>query len=377
MTKSYDILILISFLTDLVLIANTLSNRNINTYKRSGFLGTYILIMLCSICEWSGILINGLNFSSSLISVHYLVKTLELSITPFISFWCANTVFSNRLNNHFIRTNIDKVFAFLLILHIALVVSTRATHGIFFIDENNVYRHGPFYYEYIFMFILFGVRFFVKAFQFSQKHQNSNSTMLTSILLFITFGVLIQIADSTFKTCWLTLSIASSFVYVYYLELTQYTDTLTQLLNKRAYSNRIQRLNCSYTLIMFDVDDFKKVNDNYGHKVGDEVLRIVAECIFETYRDYGNIYRIGGDEFAAILTKPITDMDKLNRKFIALLMEHRSAFKSMPYVSFGISYHKKFDTCSVEEVENSADQEMYCYKSISKHERGSSKGDTS
>ena len=175
MTKSYDILILISFLTDLVLIANTLSNRNINPYKRSGFLGTYILIMLCSICEWSGILINGLNFSSSLISVHYLVKTLELSITPLISFWCANTVFSNRLNNHFIRTNIDKVFAFLSILHIALVVSTRATHGIFFIDENNVYRHGPFYYEYIFMFILFGVRFFVKAFQFSQKHQNSNS----------------------------------------------------------------------------------------------------------------------------------------------------------------------------------------------------------
>lgn len=377
MTKSYDILILISFLTDLVLIANTLSNRNINPYKRSGFLGTYILIMLCSICEWSGILIDGLSFNSSLLSVHYLVKILELSITPFIPFWCANTVFSSRLNNHFIRTNIDKVFAFLSILHTTLIVSTISTHWIFFIDKNNVYHHGPFYCEYIFMFILFGVRFFVKAFQFSKKHQNSNSTMLISILLFITFGVLIQMADSTFETCWLTLSIASSFVYVYYLELTQYTDALTQLLNKRAYSNRIQRLNCSYTLIMFDVDDFKKVNDNYGHKVGDEVLRIVAECIFETYRDYGNIYRIGGDEFAAILTKPVKDMDKLSKAFIASLMSHRSAFKSMPYVSFGVSYHEKGGTCSVEEIENSADQEMYYYKSISKHERGSSKGDTS
>jgi diguanylate cyclase (GGDEF)-like protein len=57
------------------------------------------------------------------------------------------------------------------------------------------------------------------------------------------------------------------------------------------------------TLCVFDVDDFKRVNDSFGHPAGDEVLRGVARCL----RQGGEAFRLGGDEFALVL--PETDAE--------------------------------------------------------------------
>ena len=52
---------------------------------------------------------------------------------------------------------------------------------------------------------------------------------------------------------------------------------------------------------MGDIDDFKKVNDTYGHEIGDQALRKVAALLEESFRSADYIFRVGGDEFAAIL----------------------------------------------------------------------------
>ena len=65
--------------------------------------------------------------------------------------------------------------------------------------------------------------------------------------------------------------------------------------------NRYQRLEESLSLIMVDLDDFKKVNDNYGHLVGDEVLKGVAKCFSSILRKYDFIGRYGGEEFVICL----------------------------------------------------------------------------
>lgn len=90
------------------------------------------------------------------------------------------------------------------------------------------------------------------------------------------------------------------------------TDSLTQLNNRGYWEERLiaefdrcKRYGDSCSLVMFDIDHFKKINDIYGHQAGDEVIRTVARCFTETMRTSDIGGRYGGEEFAAIL--PNTD----------------------------------------------------------------------
>jgi len=85
-------------------------------------------------------------------------------------------------------------------------------------------------------------------------------------------------------------------------------DQLTGLLNRREFdrilaeeSERARRFERPVSLVLFDIDHFKKVNDKHGHQVGDEVLRGVARRLDDLVRSVDRLTRIGGEEFALIL----------------------------------------------------------------------------
>jgi diguanylate cyclase (GGDEF)-like protein len=85
-------------------------------------------------------------------------------------------------------------------------------------------------------------------------------------------------------------------------------DSLTRLLNRRAFDEalvevfaRQKRLGERFALLMLDLDYFKRVNDTYGHSVGDDVLRAASQAIASEVRPFDRVFRIGGEEFAAIL----------------------------------------------------------------------------
>lgn len=86
------------------------------------------------------------------------------------------------------------------------------------------------------------------------------------------------------------------------------TDSLTGLYNRRLFDehfakelNRSRRYSYPVTLLLFDLRNFKKANDTYGHTIGDEVLRSLARACGETIRGSDYPCRLGGDEFAVIL----------------------------------------------------------------------------
>jgi diguanylate cyclase (GGDEF)-like protein len=96
------------------------------------------------------------------------------------------------------------------------------------------------------------------------------------------------------------------------------TDGLTDLANRRQFEealaaeiNRAQRFGGTLALILADLDNFKQVNDRYGHQAGDEVLRRFADVLRETVRDVDVPARYGGEEFAVLL--PQTDMEGAER----------------------------------------------------------------
>ncbi|BCA78952.1 diguanylate cyclase [Desulfuromonas sp. AOP6] len=86
------------------------------------------------------------------------------------------------------------------------------------------------------------------------------------------------------------------------------TDPLTQLYNRRFLTdaleremNRSTRNNSPVTLVMLDIDHFKKVNDTYGHQRGDLILKVVADLLMSKMREYDLAARFGGEEFALVL----------------------------------------------------------------------------
>ena len=86
------------------------------------------------------------------------------------------------------------------------------------------------------------------------------------------------------------------------------TDGLTRLANRRTLDERLdeevdraRRLGTSVAFVIADVDNFKSINDRYGHQVGDDVLRAVARALAEAVRELDLAGRFGGEEFAAVL----------------------------------------------------------------------------
>lgn len=93
-----------------------------------------------------------------------------------------------------------------------------------------------------------------------------------------------------------------------------FTDALTGLCNRHALEDWWQRelttiTSTSKTLsvVMIDIDDFKQVNDTFGHDIGDEVLKLVAEALNNTIRRSDCIFRYGGEEFIVVLPESDTD----------------------------------------------------------------------
>jgi diguanylate cyclase (GGDEF)-like protein len=145
------------------------------------------------------------------------------------------------------------------------------------------------------------------------------------------------------------------------------TDSLTGTLNRRAFFEQAQQ-RCSHatdqdplTVIMFDLDYFKRVNDTYGHDVGDQVLRTIGEV----GRDHGGIIgRLGGEEFGLLL----------ERSHLQAGIEHaeglRAAVSELSFAtpsgmllvtcSFGVAQRQSHE--SVDQVLKRADIALYYAK---------------
>jgi len=128
------------------------------------------------------------------------------------------------------------------------------------------------------------------------------------------------------------------------------TDPLTGLLNRRAFVDRLvseiaryKRLGQPLSLIMVDLDNFKKCNDTYGHLVGDEVLKHVAKCFSQFLRKYDFIGRYGGEEFVictpgvdASVAYTIAERLRKSMKHVNIQQEEGEPLQLYITASFGI-----------------------------------------
>jgi diguanylate cyclase (GGDEF)-like protein/PAS domain S-box-containing protein len=115
-------------------------------------------------------------------------------------------------------------------------------------------------------------------------------------------------------------------------------------------------------LLYFDVDEFKEINDTYGHKEGDRVLKEVAQLFKSTIRKMDIICRIGGDEFILIFLESSLNNAPLIRERLSKNLEKLNQSSNKPYeisFSMGLSVYDPFNPLSIEELIKIADENMY------------------
>tara|TARA_Y100000588_G_scaffold255446_1_gene269958 strand:+ start:1668 stop:3443 length:1776 start_codon:yes stop_codon:yes gene_type:complete len=157
------------------------------------------------------------------------------------------------------------------------------------------------------------------------------------------------------------ISILMIYVYIYYIKHKKIsiTDGLTETLNRRFAVNKIESLikkNKDFSLILLDLDYFKKINDTYGHDVGDKTLIKVSEIVKNKLRKNEFLCRLGGEEFIIISENDDFELAERIRKEIA-----RTDFETVNKItaSFGVININKKNKNTFNQIYNELDKKLY------------------
>jgi diguanylate cyclase (GGDEF)-like protein len=177
--------------------------------------------------------------------------------------------------------------------------------------------------------------------------------------LFLAGGLLLILS----VTSYLSLNRASE----PYFKKLAYTDFLTGYENRMAFEHRLREVGDladkgeKVTLLIFDVNNLKTINDTQGHKAGDEYIKATADIIHSNLHNSGALYRIGGDEFAAIIVGK--DENYIKEVMKALRNENRMAVKGQNFsCACGAAMFTPGIDTTLRDVFKRADEAMYIEK---------------
>ncbi len=141
------------------------------------------------------------------------------------------------------------------------------------------------------------------------------------------------------------------------------TDGLTSLLNRTAFETLIGSCMKGIALMLVDVDYFKRFNDDFGHDMGDAVLIEVAATLLDAFRTSDYVCRIGGDEFAVIMTNVDSSMREVVVSKITKVTDFlRDTENGLPSVTISVGVAFESDVPADGDIFRTADQALYVTK---------------
>lgn len=148
------------------------------------------------------------------------------------------------------------------------------------------------------------------------------------------------------------------------VQVSSVTDELTGLKNRKAYEADMQAfredgLARGFVYVVMDVNGLKKVNDDKGHDAGDELLRGAADCIRNAFSNYGTVYRVGGDEFVAMIHATDEEVESIRKRFDEEQHNWSSSLVEELAVSVGFAGAEEFPEKDISELAKAADKRMY------------------
>lgn len=337
------------------------------------FLALIFLTILILILEILSVLLNSSNYIN-FISAHKTVDTIGFLLTPLVPIFSALVIYER--TNKYKKINTKSMF----LLSVPFLINGLLSLGSFYYDwifsitNENIYMRGPlwlaspmtsYFYYIINLLFLYNVR------------EELNQEELLILSLFTVMPSLLSIFQLyyfVYLTIWNSVAIAVVINYIFIVHSQVKIDPLTRLGNRIAYDEYLSTLERKSNLVLavvnIDLDDFKRINDIFGHHEGDKVLAVFARKLNEVFEGKGISIRLGGDEFIVLVNE---NRREVVEKYIETLKNNIDTYNkasNLPYhikFSYGIAIFNS-SYSNIHEIIQQSDKLMYEEKNKTKRE---------
>ena len=327
-------------------------SESLNKKQKQGFFLAFALIAAISVLEVVTLAVDGTPAGYRWLNI--LSNYLGFGLSPGVCLCLVYVMDRKKRMNRWFRAAVCCEACYLLFLALSIPAGL-----VFSVSADNVYSRGQYFYIYIILYFAAIVYLSVSTIVTAREFQNRSRALIYPLMIFLLIETIIQVTLPDLHVTWLCVTLLSVLYFIYCSEMWNQLDALTGLLNQNSYLNRTAEMRRNGgVLVVFDVDDFKQINDRYGHLQGDVCLAEIADCIKKAYARCGYCYRIGGDEFCVLLKDEESEA-RCAKTLQALLAERRKVFAILPTVSLGSAAFSGEDVVT---VKDRADRALYCAK---------------
>ena len=234
----------------------------------------------------------------------------------------------------------------------------------YYITPQNVYERRPFSYVYYIVILYYCVTSMVLTRRYEKENGAKAFFHIYMFLMPILVGAGLQFLFYGLSLAWLSAAVGLVGLFMMQQNEMAYIDSLTDAYN-RQYLNHILsawiKRGIPFSGVMLDVDDFKSINDSFGHTEGDRALRRVADVLKRSRRDGEWVFRFAGDEFVVLkMSADPAGLKAYMDRVQASLEEAPGADAACRIrVSYGVS---AFDSESIDTFMKELDDQMYRMK---------------
>jgi diguanylate cyclase (GGDEF)-like protein len=381
----------------ILIFINYIRKYNTEQYQRNIFIRLLFFTFIPMLMDFLYLAFEGIPGST----VHYLLYGIgsiyylfQIPAYYYVFIFINYTVYKDKKRTRLIT----KLVWCIVVLHAIIIAANLIGHFYFYITEENFLLYGNRYYIRLIvsylpvLFIIYDVIFPFKLFKRNQ---------FILLLIFFFFTSISSTIDIVFKTMmliWPCFTAALLYTYFFIIRADSKIDSLTGLGNRTSFNEFIAKLADSggkalirrqtgrnakvrrsrhtqeaFSIVMIDMDHFKKINDTLGHLEGDNALRDMAAIIKSSIRQSDFAARYGGDEFV-LATRVEYDVKKLMTR-IQDAIEDQNRKKTRAYtlqISYGYDVYTTNSGQSMTEFLNHIDKLMY--KQKTEHRRAEDRG---
>ena len=335
----------------------------------------YALISYCGFLGFGLIWLlmenNYLPLWIPMIWISNIISLFSLSALGFFWFIFADM----RLNKRVVTMNRVLLTAIPLIIAGVMLVLSPLTGWAFTVSATGIYQHGPFFLFFSLLGYVYDIAVLIMSISSSAKEKRKEmKQQYQTIGIFVIFPMIagfIQMKYSGMPI--LAPAIITSFFLVFInIQSTQmYNDALTGLNNRRRANqyieNQLPEVSVINPLIIYmvDVDQFKSINDKYGHITGDKALRLVAQALSKLgINHHIFVARYGGDEFIIVAKNQYSINPAAIVKELQEILKEKCLREMVKYdLNVSVGYAVIIDKqLSLEQAINQADQNLYFVK---------------
>ena len=244
----------------------------------------------------------------------------------------------------------------------AVIYNLFEPGALFLIDEQNQYIRGPLLYIstaaiYTFMVVVLGM--------FYRHRKLMTAKIIRAMGLYFLIpivGMLMQLSGYG-TTVTMPSHVLWAFLLFLMLEREElFRDPLTNLYSRHNFEkNMLRKINASqpFSIVLIDLNDFKLINDSYGHVEGDNVLKRVADILMQSANIEDIVCRYGGDEFIVLIDSPLDVGKQVVSRIEKAVSRCNETLDFSISLSYGVVFVGQDNTKSLDEIVNIADKLMY------------------